>query len=536
MLEVRRLAQNRTSLFRTGKPSLSLALASRATRAYPWAAHTLDVFIYNVYFTSFFLALVFLYVTALSVAPPGDLIPGILATAIVAIFPVGTYALMSITIPRFGGDYMYVGRVLHPAVGFLSSWNWVFWLCFWIGFGAYSFVTVGLSGLLTALGLALQAPGFLEVSRWIANPPVTFLIGTVVILGVAFLVSLGLAFFLHAQRWTFFVAVLATVVMMVTLGSTSHEAFVMRFNEALGPLLNSPDPYHEVIARVRDGLVYTPGSLRSILAVIPAAFLVLPWTIGSAFITPELKEVQRSQIWGMLGALFFVSVITVLLGGLLLHVAGPELLVALATQGSDAHALPLHPYFSDLTYLLIQNPVLLLVAGIGFLCMGWMYMAQNMINNSRILLSWASDGYVPPILGHIHPRLRSPLPAILAVCLASEAFLAILTFSPSLRLLSSILALTLSVAMVGLSAAILPYRRPQLFAASPAGWKVAGVPLLSLLGIGTLGLVGVVDGYYLLDSRYGANSASSLGFIAMVLIGGLCYYLVAKRMRWGERR
>jgi amino acid transporter len=536
MLEVRRLALNRMSSFRGGKLSLSLSLASRAASARPWAAQAIDVFIYNVYFTSFFLALVFLYVTAFSVAPPRDLIPGILVASAVAVFPIGTYALMSITIPRFGGDYVYVGRVLHPLLGFLSSWNWVFWLCFWIGFGAYSFATVGLSGLLTALGLTLQAPPFLELSRWISTPPITFVIGTIVIAGIALLVSIGLSFFLQVQRWTFSLAVLATMAMVITLGSTSHEAFVARFNEVLGPVLNSADPYHAVIARVQGVPLERSSSFRSVLAVIPAAFLVLPWTIGSAFITPELREVQHSQIRGMLGALLFVSATTVLLGTLLVHVAGPQLLVALAVQDPSGPSLPLRPYFSDLTYLLLQNPVLLVVSGIGFLCMGWMYMAQNMINNSRVLLSWASDGLAPPMLGRIHPRLRTPVPAIFAVSVVAEAFLGILTFSPALRLLSSILALTLSVALVALSAAVLPYRRPHLFAASPAGWRLLGVPLLSLLGIGTLVALAMVDGYYLLDVRYGANSPSSLGFILLGLASGLVYYFIARRMDWGEDR
>src|SRR5208337_854847 len=48
-----------------------------------------------------------------------------ITAAIVAVINI-MYVLFAIQMPRSGGDYVYVSRTLHPALGFAESFMWVF--------------------------------------------------------------------------------------------------------------------------------------------------------------------------------------------------------------------------------------------------------------------------------------------------------------------------------------------------------------------------------------------------------------------------
>ena len=64
------------------------------------------------------------------------------------------YYTLAVTIPRSGGDYVYISRILHPALGFLSAGlTGIFGtLVLASTFGASVWVTAGLSPLLSTLG------------------------------------------------------------------------------------------------------------------------------------------------------------------------------------------------------------------------------------------------------------------------------------------------------------------------------------------------------------------------------------------------
>jgi len=73
---------------------------------------------------------------------------------LLALFVNLTYYALSVTIPRSGGDYVYISRLLHPALGVLSAGlTGIFGtLILSSTFGSTVWVTAGLSPLLSILG------------------------------------------------------------------------------------------------------------------------------------------------------------------------------------------------------------------------------------------------------------------------------------------------------------------------------------------------------------------------------------------------
>lgn len=511
------------ALLRTYAPQVATSGAPA-----PRAAAAPDVFVYNVYFTSFALALVYVYATALEVAPASRLVPGILLAGAMSTGVVGTYALLATLMPRAGGDYVYVGQVLGPGWGFLASWNWVIWLCFWVGFGGYTFCTVGLRGWVVAAGLATGRADLVELARILGRSDVAFLVGTLVIGVFGLLAALGMGVYLYVQRWTFVLAVVGVGVIAYGLAAAGTEAFAASFDQAVWSVAGVGDAYAAVAGAAGEG----QARAGSVFDVVPAAFLVLPWTVGSAFIGPEVRDVRRTQPRAMLAALGAVTVTAALLGALLVRAAGVDFLLGLASGAAGRIRLPLEPYLHEVAFLALRDPWTLSAAAVGYLCLGWMYVGQNVVNSARVVMAWSQDGVAPASWGEVHPRLHVPWRGTWVVMALSELFLAVVCFAPLVQLLSSILALSLSAALACLSAVLLPWRRPALLR-GPAARRVLRVPLLVWAGACGLLVLSYVDLRYLLDARYGTAKPESLAAVATVVALGASYRRWAVK-RWGR--
>src|SRR5437879_791540 len=130
------------------------------------AAGKWSVLVYNINFVSIGLMTLF----AISFIPafyPGSNIQLSFLLALVVVLPTSmVFAMLSVAMPRSGGDYVYVSRALGPAWGMMSNWNQTVW---WILYGgvpsaffAYYVLTLllrSLAGLTTSRGLVMSAAG-----------------------------------------------------------------------------------------------------------------------------------------------------------------------------------------------------------------------------------------------------------------------------------------------------------------------------------------------------------------------------------------
>jgi len=79
---------------------------------------------------------------------------------------------------------------------------------------------------------------------------------------------------------------------------------------------------------------------------------------------------------------------------------------------------------------------------------------------------------------------------------------------------------------------ILPWRKPDLWAASPASrLKVAGVPIVPVAGLVTIGLIGYCLYEWMSNDAYGVNKNSSLVYMGAMYVLALAIYLIARVVR-----
>jgi basic amino acid/polyamine antiporter, APA family len=89
--------------------------------------------------------------------------------------------------------------------------------------------------------------------------------------------------------------------------------------------------------------------------------------------------------------------------------------------------------------------------------------------------------------------------------------------------------------LVGLSAAVFPYRRPEMYRASVTNRTLLGIPVVSIAGAGSV-LSGIVLYYVLM--HYPAFGIANRQRLVLVMIGvvalGVVYYAIVRALRARE--
>jgi amino acid transporter len=88
------------------------------------------------------------------------------------------YAKLAGVFPRSGGDYVYVSRVLHPALGFTSNLSYCIWGMFYVGVSGVFLGVYGVAPLLRVLGAYTSSTALSDAGNWFGEPLGQFLMAT----------------------------------------------------------------------------------------------------------------------------------------------------------------------------------------------------------------------------------------------------------------------------------------------------------------------------------------------------------------------
>jgi len=161
---------------------------------------------------------------------------------------------------------------------------------------------------------------------------------------------------------------------------------------------------------------------------------------------------------------------------------------------------------------------------------------------ARSMLAWSFDGILPRSLSNVSPRFHTPINAIIVLVVLSEISLILLNIpytAAKIYLFSTVLtwyACLTPLMLVGIAAVIFPYRLKKIHDASPANYRVLGIPVISLTGLGTIVFSVLVIYLELTNSIYAANTPLAVeAVIAFILIFAAVYF-IAKYWRKAQGR
>lgn len=482
-------------------------------------AGTLDVLVYNLNFVSIGLMAVLVFLFSTAFYPGANLYVSALLTLAIVLPTSLVFAFFAAAMPRSGGDYVYVSRVLHPALGMMSSWNNTVWWGIYGGVPSAFFALFGIGPFFSTVGQMGGVAWMQDVGEWVLTKPGTFLTGAALIVVLVALFVRGLGLYLRVQNTLFFVSLLSIVL----------TAGVWIFGSNLDANLRAG-----LGADVFDGLDqaaadagYAAGegfSLKWTLFAGTWVYINLVFNQSSAYIGGEVKRASRLQLWTM--PTVAVLSTTALLGLLALADAA----VGLDTIGRLAAGEGV--LFTQIAALGSGSTLIAVLLLGSFIFWSYTWLPGQITNASRNLLAYSIDGIMPRALGRVHARYHTPWVALLTVAAASIAALAAFVWVPDFATLVGIFGFILGFLIVSAAAMAFPYRLPDVFESSPVNGRVAGVPWITAVGALSFAALVVMAYAFLSDPSAGLNGKP--GLIALnvgIWLSGFAIYFIARAVQ-----
>jgi APA family basic amino acid/polyamine antiporter len=497
---------------------------------------TRDALFYNLLWSSVALTFAFYWLFA-AFYPGSDALVTFLIAAALGLPGAFLYAMLSQLMPRTGGDYVFNSRSLHPAIGFAGNFSYSFWLAVVIGvyttyIAAYGFGAFGR----TMAGFGAGS-GWLSFGNWFSTHWGLFITGTVVLILSAVMFAIGgVRLFFRIQAACFALFMLGAVLVPAVVGLVgSHAAFLTHFN-AYGRNLGVHNAVGALVASSnKAGFVHPAFSWSMTLRAISVFWFIFGFIFSSNYFAGEIRLQKRTHIYSMPGAVLLAVVVLLIMVPTFSHVVGYDFSARLGDATPAAYGFAGGaPAYPELIGIAANSPVVGIIAIIGFTIGLVVWLPQTLLLVSRNMFAWSFDRVMPDRLSSVDSRSASPLWAIGAMLVLSIASTAIYSFTTWFSSLSALLGLTLPLLVTAVSGILLPYRRRDLVENSPYSRRVAGVPLLTL--VGGLALLGFSCAVAVLlwDPGSGASlqdNPGKLELAVIVYLVGIAIWFLARAIR-----
>jgi amino acid transporter len=430
------------------------------------------------------------------------------------------YAMVAAVYPRSGAEYVFLSRSLHPAVGFALSFSFAFWQMFYVGINGTLFCVYAISPTLAGIGVLAHNQGLIDAGTWFATGWGLFLGASAAVLLMGYLLYRGAGGYFRWQRvgsYVVFVS-LAITILVLLLAATGVLSFKANFNQLAGA-----NAYQSVIdAGVKAGAApQAPFALgQTLLFVLWPAFS-LWFAITAISFSGEVKNVRRGQLLGIGGSVLATGILFIVMMALYRNAFGADFMLSAAAKGTPLHAPALVPFF---TAVAGGSALLAIVMSLWVLTNALFVTGTAALYPSRTVVAWAIDGMVPERLADVNERYRSPHWAILLTVIVAEITIALFAFTTLLGVVSGFLGLALNFLVVCGWAIVFPFVRRGIFDSSPIAWRVAGIPVLTL--VGAFATINIIPILYRLtvDTTFSLNLAFVIWGAVIVLAIGFAYY------------
>jgi amino acid transporter len=479
---------------------------------------------------------------ALSAFPGADLVTATLISLVINIPIVIMMALMASSMPRTGGDYVWVSRILSPPLATVSNFGAAFSAMIGATFWARYFPVFALGPTLVTFGIFFHNNDLITWGNKFQTDNVwIFLGGLFMILLMTALLIAGTKITLRWQNIFWIIATAGTFLAFIVLAVGSSSSFQHHFNSLSGRFGSHGDAYHHVI-NAASGSISQHPSAGTWSSTLPAVFVIMTfmmWNWWSVYLSGELKSASnRNRHLKIMFTALVWDVVFIVIGVLLIYkVAGYAFMSAVNTAGNPAYKIPSGPWYHFLASLTVNVPVLTVLIVGSFLFWSLPAMVGNSFMPVRTVFAWAFDRLLPEKLADVDKRTHTPVPAILTVMFLVTVMLvwSVLATTFQTWLALGVLAGVVCVWIVSAAAFTFPERRPDLYQSSPANIKLGGIPVLKIVAP----LSFLVMAFLVYDLfKYPALAIGTTShwwyvpaFMAATAAFGLLVYYVAKYVR-----
>ncbi|HEX9475258.1 MAG TPA: APC family permease [Candidatus Dormibacteraeota bacterium] len=463
-------------------------------------------------------------------------LPLLLGAAIwlVAMF---AYKYLLEAIPRAGGEYVYLSRIISPALGAMAGISIAIAFTYILAANA-NFTATYFPFLLTALGAAFNSSSITDAAGNVTSQT------AVAIISVGMLLVVGACSFFSLRRVAQIIMALVIVqlVAFLVLGwllvTHSHQDFINGLSQFSG----KSTAYNDILAAAAKDSIPLGVSIGASLIVVPFMVLNYNGVLYSYYVGGELKRPGRTYIYASVISVAVLVVVWVGVWLLMLNTIGLDFMQAQAKLGAtDPTAYgaitSLQSSAGGLGYGLVLSgdPISKILIGIAVpsaeLAVDLAFVAVV----TRVLFALAFDRLLPISLAKISERNAVPTNAIIVALIGGIVFAILASF---LNLANIVANLALFVALIilagSVAAAALPFRRPDLLLKPGTTElpKVGGIPTPAFWGGASTVLALIVIALIITHPEvFGAFTFSSVATLVLVLASGPVIYFIARQLR-----
>jgi len=491
-----------------------------------WSVH--DAFIYATFSINLITLGLYIFADAPFI-PKGSLLLAIILSGAYLVFQTIVYAALIAVMPRAGGDYVWVSRVLGGGIGFtLAVCGWWFINWHWVPI----YANILSKEFFQPLGAILGWNGFVTFFN---EPKGIFTASVITAVLAAFFISIGMRGYARLQKICFYGGMLGLLIIFGLLLFHSKSAFESAFNHyAVKTYHGPPDAYAATLKSTYHGASPLGGlAFGSTILLIPMIAFFNLWSNWGATLYGEVRGASdfRKNIYAMAGALVVTTILAIIFILLIAHTMGWNFYNSANNawwNGKDALG-GVWPYPVTLATFFVSpwlQFIVILLMSLWFF--GWV--GTVFLTASRVIFASAFDRILPEWAARVDRR-GTPYYAILIMLGPSLIISYFYAYNSTFTSWTLDATLVISVTFLGstVAAGVLPWRKPEIYNASPiAKYKVGGVPLITVAAIAFLAFLGFCIYKWLQDGVYGSNNHDSLIYMG-------CLYAVALAIYVGSR-
>jgi amino acid transporter len=187
--------------------------------------------------------------------------------------------------------------------------------------------------------------------------------------------------------------------------------------------------------------------------------------------------------------------------------------------------------------MLTDNSILIAVMSISFVLAFFAALPPTFLIATRSLFAWSFDRILPDKVSEVNDRTHSPVWANVIVLAITLIFLVLIVYGPGdflTLLFTAGAAEIMTFIIVAIAAAIFPYRRREMWEASPINQRLFGVPRITLIGVASVVVYLIFLIPLLTNSTLGANAP--VGLWATAILFALPFVIYAISYMWNRSR
>ena len=453
-----------------------------------------DAFVYA--FFSINLITLGLYIFSQMYFFQGGIMPALVISAVFILFEVIVYAALIAVMPRSGGDYVWQSRILGGGIGFVlavTGWWFILWL--WVPLYGDMLSKAVITPLLGVLGAQSAALWFAQTQAGL------FTASMITLAIVTGYIMLGMKRYARIQKFCFYGGMLGLVIVIGLLLTGTPEGFKAGLESNATALYGAqPGVYDATVQLGTDAGAALPlrgGSLKLILLTLPYLVFFNLWPNWGATLYGEVRGATdfKRNLSGMAWALGITTVLAIVLLFAISKTIGWDFYNQANgawwnfswAYTDQAPALPVWPYPAMLASFLTTNRAVqfIVIALMSLWWFGWS--GTVFLSSTRVVFAAAFDRLLPEKVADVNERTGTPVTALMLMVIPAivvSALFAWNVFDARSWTLDSTLVIAVTFLGTTVAAILLPYRKRDLYNASPiAKYKVFGIPLITVAGV-----------------------------------------------------